>query len=88
MWLDNFSLRRPAAPTPKPLTCEELGAIRTPTLALGAEHGMPYSRRILDRLARCIPGSRLVIIPGAMHFMSYQEPDVFNKAVMDFLAQQ
>ncbi len=87
MWLDNFSSRRPAAPAPEPLTCEQLGAIRTPTLALGAEHGMPYSRRILDRLASCIPGSHLVIIPGATHFMSYQEPDVFNKAVMDFLAQ-
>lgn len=87
MWLDNFSKRRPAAPSPEPLTCEQLGAIRTPTLAVGAEYGMPYSRRIVDRLAGCIPFSRSVVIPGVTHFMSYQKPDVFNEAVLDFLAQ-
>lgn len=87
MWLDNFNAMRPAAPSPKPLTCEQLGAITTPTLAVGAEYGMPYSRRIVDMLAACIPGSRLVVIPSVTHFMSYQEPDIFNEAVLDFLTQ-
>ncbi|MGI8862453.1 MAG: alpha/beta fold hydrolase [Gaiellaceae bacterium] len=87
MWLDNFSARRPAAPSPEPLTCEQLGAITTPTLAMGAEYGMPYSRRIVDMLAGCIPGSCSVVIPSVTHFMSYQEPDMFNEAVLDFLAQ-
>jgi len=59
----------------------------TPTLALGAEHGMPYSRRILDRLAGYISGSCLVVIPSVTHFVSYQQPDVFNEAVLDFLAR-
>ena len=26
-------------------------------------------------------------LPGVTHFMSYQEPAVFNAAVLDFLAQ-
>ena len=51
--------KRPAAPAPRAVTCERLGAITTPTLVIGAEHGMPYSRRIVDVLASCIPGSRL-----------------------------
>ncbi len=85
MWLDNFNVRRPATSSPEPLTCERLGAITTPTLALGAEYGMPYSRRILDVLAGCITGSRLVVIPAVTHFMSYQAPDTFNEAVLDFL---
>jgi pimeloyl-ACP methyl ester carboxylesterase len=87
MWLDNFNMRRPAAPPQEPLTCERLAAITTPTLVVGAEHGMPYSRRIVERLAACIPGSRLVVVPAVTHFMSYQEPDVFNQTVMAFLAQ-
>ena len=87
MWLDNFNARRPTDATPEPLTCGQLGAITTPTLAVGGEHGMPYSRRILDSLAECIPGSRLVVIPSVTHFMSYQAPDVFNEVVLDFLAQ-
>jgi pimeloyl-ACP methyl ester carboxylesterase len=87
MWLDNFGARRPAAPAPDPLTCEQLGALALPVLALAAEYGLSYSRRIVDALAGCIPGSRLVVLPGVTHFMSYQEPAVFNAAVLDFLAQ-
>jgi pimeloyl-ACP methyl ester carboxylesterase len=87
MWLDNFGRKRPTAPPPEPLTCEKLGAITTPTLAIGAEYGMPYSRQIVDKLAECIPGCRLVTIPAATHFMSYQEPMTFNRVVLDFLAQ-
>ena len=64
MWLHNFALQRPATPSPQALTCARLGAITTPTLAIGAEYGMPYSRRIVDMLARCIPDSRLLVIPG------------------------
>ena len=87
MWLDNFNTRRPAAPSPEPLTCERLAAITAPTLVVGAEYGMPYSRLIVDRLAGCLPAGRLVVIPAATHFMSYQEPDAFNDAVLDFVAQ-
>ena len=87
MWLDNYDAKRPAAPSPEPLTCKQLGAITTPTLAVGAEYGMPYSRRIVERLAGCISGSRLVVIPSVTHFTSYQEPATFNQTVLDFLAR-
>jgi len=87
MWLDNFATRRPSPPAQDPLTCAELSAIRVPTLALGAEYGMQYSRRILDRVAACIPQSRLVIIDGATHFMSYQMPETFNAVLLDFIAE-
>jgi pimeloyl-ACP methyl ester carboxylesterase len=48
---------------------------------------MPYSRRILERLAGCIRGSELVVVPSVTHFMSYQAPDVFNRVVLEFLAR-
>lgn len=48
---------------------------------------MPYARRIVETLAGCISGNCLVVIPSVTHFMSYQEPDMFNEAVLDFLAQ-
>lgn len=56
-------------------------------LVVGAEYGMPYSRRIVDRLAACIGGSRLVVIPSVTHFMSYQEPDLFNDVVLDSVSR-
>lgn len=86
MWLDNFNATRPAAP-PEPLTCQRLGAITTPTLVVGAQDGMPYSRGITDRIAACIRGSRSVVVPSVTHFMSYQSPDVFNEAVLAFLEE-
>ena len=87
MWLDNFTAARPAAPPQEPMTCAQLGSITTPTLVVASEYGMPYSRRIVDRLVGCIPGSRPLVIPAVTHFMSYQDPEVFNTAVLEFLAQ-
>jgi non-heme chloroperoxidase len=87
MWLDNFKATRPAAPKLEPLTCEQLGAITRATLVVGAEYGMPYSRRIVEMLAGCIPHSQLAVIPSVTHFMSYQQPDLFNDAVLGFVAQ-
>ena len=86
MWLDNFGRDRPTTP-PEPLTRRQLKAIRTPTLALTGEHGMPYSRRIAELVAGCVSGCRLVDVPGVTHFMSYQAPSVFNGLVLDFLAE-
>ena len=86
MWLDNFGTQRPAAPPPAPLTREQLGAISPPTLVIGAEFGMRYSRRIVELLAYSIPGCRLSVVPGVTHFMSYQGPAVFNDMVLEFLS--
>jgi pimeloyl-ACP methyl ester carboxylesterase len=86
MWLDNFGHDR-ASTLPEPLTCERLKAIGTPTLALEAEHGLPYSRRIVELIAGCLPDCRLVDVPGVGHFMSYQAPAVFDRLVLDFLAE-
>jgi pimeloyl-ACP methyl ester carboxylesterase len=85
MWLDNFGRERVTMP-PEPLTCRQLKAIGTPTLALAAEHGMGYSRRIVELVAGCLPACRLVDVPAVTHFMSYQAPPIFNGVVLDFLA--
>jgi pimeloyl-ACP methyl ester carboxylesterase len=37
-------------------------------------------------MAKAIPGAKLVILPGVSHFGFLQNPDLFNKAVLDFLA--
>jgi pimeloyl-ACP methyl ester carboxylesterase len=58
-----------------------------PTLVLAMERSTPYSQRIAERVARCVPGSRLVVVPGATHFVSYQQPATFNEIVLRFLAE-
>ena len=86
MWLANFGAKRSATMTPEP-TCAALGTVNVPTLVIGTEHGMPYSRRIVERVAGCIPDARTVILPSATHFASYQAPSVFNEVLLAFLAE-
>ncbi len=86
MWLDNFARARPDPGPSRPLACDQVGTIGVPTLVLSAEFGMPYSRAIVDRLARCIPGAALVVVPEVTHFMSYQDPGRFDQTVLTFLA--
>ena len=86
MWLDNFGAPRPTAPPPEPITCAQLGRSRPrrwssvpssgcPTHAGSSTHSRVHSRK-----------PNLLIIGGVTHFMSYQDPDPFNEAVLAFIA--
>jgi pimeloyl-ACP methyl ester carboxylesterase len=86
MWIENMTAIRPTPTAAPELSCDELGTIGVPTLAIATEHGMPYSQRIVERLVACVPGARLVVIQSATHFVTYQDPDVFNPLVLGFLA--
>jgi 3-oxoadipate enol-lactonase len=37
-------------------------------------------------LARAIPGARLLVVPGSGHATPYDRPEVFNRAIVEFLA--
>lgn len=84
MWLDNFE-RPGARRSTDPIRCPDLEGIRVPTLVLAGERGMPYSRRIAERLAACLPQSELRVVPAVTHFMTYQAPDVLNPLLLEFL---
>ena len=86
MWLANFGAKRSPTTAPE-LTCGALAAITAPTLVIGTEHGMPYSRRIVECVNACIRDSRTVILPSATHFVSYQAHSVFDEVVLAFLAE-
>ena len=62
---------------------EELKAIRARTLVIAGTKDMiceSHTRLI----AKCIPGSRLVLLNGN-HFIANQKPEEFNRAVLDFM---
>ena len=39
-----------------------------------------------DLLARHIPNAKLVKVPGGSHGFNFETPELFNQAVLDFLA--
>lgn len=77
-----------AAPPPPQITCEQLAQIKVPVAVVRGELTRPYYRIVSDATSRCIPGSKLVVVPGARHLWPGQEPAAFSAAVRSFLAGQ
>jgi pimeloyl-ACP methyl ester carboxylesterase len=67
-------------------TPAQLAAIHGPDIMIAdGEHEEFILRQHTQYLARTIPGATLLILPGVSHFAPLQDPDGFNKAVLDFL---
>ena len=62
----------------------ELARIRARTAIVAGDHDL-ILRPHTDTLARAIPGSREIIVPGATHLGPLEQPDVYNKIARDFL---
>jgi pimeloyl-ACP methyl ester carboxylesterase len=61
-----------------------LAGLRLPALVVvGAEDR--GARAPSERLARILPGARLVVVPGAGHVVNLQAPQAFNAALVEFL---
>jgi pimeloyl-ACP methyl ester carboxylesterase len=76
-----------SAPPPPAISCATLSGVKAPTLVIrGAQTRRHYSL-VAEFLIRCIPGSQLVTIPRATHWMSHQNPVAFNEALLQFLAR-
>jgi len=65
---------------------EILPRINVPTLLICGEHDRAFLAAT-DYMAEKIAGARKVIIPDACHASNLDQPDVFNRAVLDFLQQ-
>lgn len=89
MLIDNARTEVPAvaAPPPPPITCDRLTAFRVPTLVTGGADTRRFFSLINETTARCIPGSRLVVIPDADHSAMRQNSAAFNAALLEFLSR-
>jgi pimeloyl-ACP methyl ester carboxylesterase len=63
---------------------DELRRIQIPTLILAGDEDEPCLEPALF-LKRTIPSSGLVVLPQSGHAINLEEPDLFNRAVLDFL---
>ncbi len=69
-------------------TATRLGEIRVPTLVIVGDRDLPNIREMADALAAGIPGARQAIIPNTAHHLNLEQPEEFNRIVLDFLAEQ
>ena len=88
LMLDNTFELRGIMLTEQPfpsLDCEAMGALQTPTLLIKGDRSPTLFGEIADVLAKCIEGSELVVLPNASHGLEYENPEGFNRIVLDFI---
>lgn len=90
-WMELESLSRPAGPpapaqpTRNPITFSSLESIHVPTLLLTGGADLYAPPPVLRHFAARIKGSESVVFPQAGHSTYWEEPEAFNRAVLDFL---
>lgn len=62
----------------------DLGRIRAQVLVVAGEHDL-ILRRHTDAMAKAIPGAKEIIVPGASHIGPLEQPDAYNRLVLEFL---
>ncbi len=70
---------------PLPISREALRGLRIPTLLIESARSTPSFRAVLDYLAASLPDREQVTIPDSSHGLTYQNPTVYNAALVDFL---
>jgi len=63
---------------------ENLTEIKVPTLILVGENDTPFLQAT-EYMSKVIPGARRVVIPEAGHTVNRDNPEAFNRVVLDFL---
>lgn len=67
-------------------TAEDLARIRVPVKIVHSEFDEFIKQEHAEYLAASIPNAKFVFLPGVSHFAPIQRPELFNAAVLEFLA--
>ena len=69
------------------ISCDMLRQVKIPTLVVGGAESPAFFTATNDAIVRCIPGSRLHVVPKAGHAMASDNAPEFNKALLEFIAR-
>ena len=69
-------------------SADDLAAIRVPVAIVQGEHDEFIKREHAEYLARTIPGSELIVLPGVSHFAPLQRPEEFNRVLLARLGKE
>jgi 3-oxoadipate enol-lactonase len=61
--------------------------IRVPTLVVAGEEDTVYPPELAREMAKRIPGAELLMFERTGHLANLEQPERFNKAVLDFLSR-
>jgi 3-oxoadipate enol-lactonase len=86
-----FTIPEPEGIEERPLIPPAIGRlaeVRARTLIVVGDYDVEEKLTVADRLAAEISGARKVIVPGAAHMVTMEQPEVFNRIALDFLSEQ
>ena len=66
------------------ITLATLGGLKVPTLVIGGDADLGAPPPMLRMYAARIPGAELRIVPEGGHSLYWEQPNVFNAALLDF----
>jgi 3-oxoadipate enol-lactonase len=72
----------------RPGIADQLDQITTPTLIVVGDQDVTAGPAEAERIHARIPGSKLVVVPGAGHTSTVEEPGAVNAALEEFLSTQ
>jgi pimeloyl-ACP methyl ester carboxylesterase len=70
------------------ITQAKLKQLKLPTLLIAGTADMSTPPSISRMIAAEIPNSRVVLMPEAGHSSYWEQPEIFNRAVLDFIGSQ
>jgi pimeloyl-ACP methyl ester carboxylesterase len=71
----------------QPPAMENIDKINLPVLIIDGSKDLPVIRNSCDYLEKNIKGAKRITIPNTAHMPNLEEPELFNKYVLEFLRQ-
>jgi 3-oxoadipate enol-lactonase len=89
MNLDNYrrmgNAEFPPVREPDPPAIARLGEVAVPTLLMIGDKDVHELQGVMDILEQGIAGAKKVVMHGAAHALNVEQPEEFNRIVLDFL---
>jgi pimeloyl-ACP methyl ester carboxylesterase len=95
-WVEMQHAGRPHTPPPRPpappqtknrITYALLETIRVPTLLITGDADLYMPPSVIRLLAEKIKGAKSLVLPECGHSAYWEQPEAFNRAVLDFIKQ-
>ena len=75
----------PAQPLRTTITFEKLATIRVPTLLMPGDQDLQAPPWVMRRQLAHIPGAQFIVLPEASHSINWEQPEAFNRNVLEFI---
>ena len=88
-WLEiHHNARQQGAPVQlerTKITFEKLATIRVPTLLMPGDQDLQTPPWVMRRQLAHIPGAKFIVLPEAAHSINWEQPEAFNRNVLEFI---